>query len=180
MNTKSGSVLKVSLHCQWAASEKVNDRPLGLQIDCSKVNGVLDVSWFWHSCLASILSPVLYINSLGTQYGSRVASAPSFVSGSALWCIAGPWILHHHVLTAHLGFQSTGEWLLVVFPLYLGSHLRLLSFKTVQLDHSRFSLKLLELLVWNRKEMSGMDALHLWFCGWLLIFLWISSWQGIS
>ena len=94
--------------------------------------------WFWHSCLASILSPVLCISSLATQYGSRVASAWSFVSGSVLWCIACPWLLHHHVLRAHLGFQSTGEWLLVVFPLYLGSHPRVLTLQTVELDHKPF------------------------------------------
>ena len=66
--------------------------------------------WFQHSRLASILSPVLCINSLATRYGSRVASAWSFSSGSAVWCIACPWILHHHVLRAHLRFQRT------VFP----------------------------------------------------------------
>ena len=70
--------------------------------------------WFRFSCLASILSPLLGTNSLATQYGSRVGSAWSFVSGSGEGYSAGPWILHHHVLRAHLGFQSTSEWLLVV------------------------------------------------------------------
>ena len=104
--------------CQWQISLRAlmwaYDRWVVLWSGYSEVTYRLCISgcsqWFWHSRLASILSPVLCINSLATQCGSRVASAWSFVSGSAVWSSAGPWILHDHVLRAHLRFQST------VFP----------------------------------------------------------------
>ena len=79
--------------CQWQLSLRAlmwaYDRWVVLWSGYSEVTYRLCISgcsqWFWHSHLASILSPVLCINSRATQCGSRVASAWSFVSGSVCW-----------------------------------------------------------------------------------------------